>query len=174
MRNILLKALTACALAMVVTAAKAESPGYTEMQIYCLSRVIYEEARNQSVDVQIKVGQIVLARTDDSDPQWPKHVCRNVYLWKQFSWANGPRRYKQPSEYVAFALSQMIARDLYTNRRPMPRGWECVRSFERTDFKGADKAGREYFETKLVPVQRFGSFTAYKMKGACKHPLREA
>ena len=174
MRNIPLKVLTAFALTFVVSAVKAETPTYVEMQINCLARAVYEEARSQSVDVQIKVAQVILARTDDTDPQWPKHVCRNIYLWKQFSWANGPRLFKQPSEHVAFALARMIARDLYTNRRPMPHGWECVRNFERTDFKGASKRGREYFEKKLVPVARFGSFTAYKSKLPCRHPLRGA
>lgn len=167
--------LSAFIMLSVLFPAHADELSYNETQIQCLARSIYEEGRSEQVWVQRRIGEILLAGADDKKEEWGRwSVCRVAYQKGYLSWNADDRLFVPPKEKVAHTLALMIARDLYSNREGLPKGWECVRNFERTDFKGASDRGKRYFKTKLVPVGEFGSFTGYKGKSACKVKLRSA
>jgi N-acetylmuramoyl-L-alanine amidase len=52
----------------------------------CLALTIYWEARNQSIETQLAIGQVVMNRTDH--PDFPNNVCEVVY--------EGPHRHNFP------------------------------------------------------------------------------
>lgn len=152
----------------ICTPARADSASYNTLQQKCLGRAIYEEGRDQSIEVQRRLAQILLASADDlaaSGEIWS--VCRVVITRGFLSWNADHRYYRQPRELIPDIKAQMLAKDELTNRSAMPPGWECVRNFERTDFKGASKRGKAWFKSNMVAVGTFGPFTAYRPKAGC-------
>lgn len=55
------------------------------MIVLCLSLTIYEEARNQPIQTQLYVGEVVLNRTEKRD-YLDGDVCKVVLEKHQFSW----------------------------------------------------------------------------------------
>jgi spore germination cell wall hydrolase CwlJ-like protein len=77
----------------------------------CLAVAIFFEARNQPIDGQMAVAEVILNRV--KDPQWPDSVCDVVNQPKQFSFthdglSDDPRRLNEPR---AWAIAQIIAQD---------------------------------------------------------------
>jgi spore germination cell wall hydrolase CwlJ-like protein len=52
----------------------------------CVARTTYYEARNQPIEGQLAVANVVLNRTESE--QWPDSACDVVYQKNQFSWTN--------------------------------------------------------------------------------------
>jgi len=63
-------------------------PQYNKEDIECLIQNIYFEARNQSIEGQFAVAEVVLNRT--KDPQFPDDICKVIKQKSkngcQFSW----------------------------------------------------------------------------------------
>jgi spore germination cell wall hydrolase CwlJ-like protein len=150
-----------CGLVLLGGAAKAESPGYHETQVICLTRNIYEEARGESVQAQIMVGLITMGRVRDE--KWPGHFCMVVFQMGQFSWANKLHKLEHV-DTVAWTIANMIARGIFDGRYAMPAKMECARWYKRTDGKGVSEKSKRFFETRLFPIGAFGAHTAYCQK----------
>lgn len=77
----------------------------------CLATAIFFEGRNQSVDGQMAIAEVILNRT--ADPQWPDTICGVVNQRKQFSFthdglSDDPTKYIEPN---AWKIAQIIAND---------------------------------------------------------------
>lgn len=77
----------------------------------CLATAIFFEARNQPVDGQMAVAEVILNRV--ADPQWPNNVCDVVNQTYQFSFthdgrSDNPTKYNDP---LAWKIAQIIAID---------------------------------------------------------------
>ena len=77
----------------------------------CLATAIFFEARDQSVDGQMAVAEVILNRV--ADPQWPDTICDVVNQHKQFSFthdglSDDPTKYIEPT---ALKIAQIIAND---------------------------------------------------------------
>lgn len=77
----------------------------------CLATAIFFEARDQPVDGQMAVAEVILNRV--ADLQWPDNVCDVVYQHKQFSFthdglSDDPTEYNDP---LAWKIAQIIAND---------------------------------------------------------------
>jgi spore germination cell wall hydrolase CwlJ-like protein len=63
-------------------------PQYSKEDVDCLTKNIYFEARNQSIEGQFAVAEVVLNRT--KDPQFPDDICEVIEQKSkngcQFSW----------------------------------------------------------------------------------------
>lgn len=57
---------------------------FTQSDIDCLAHNVYHEARNQPVNGQRAVVEVVLNRLLDN--RWPDSICEVVYQPYQFSW----------------------------------------------------------------------------------------
>jgi len=77
----------------------------------CLATAIFFEARDQSVDGQMAVAEVIMNRV--ADPQWPDTICGVVNQTRQFSFthdglSDNPTKYIEPN---AWKLAQLIADD---------------------------------------------------------------
>lgn len=77
----------------------------------CLATAIFFEARDQSVEGQRAVAEVILNRV--ADPQWPDTICGVVNQHKQFSFthdghSDDPVHYNEDN---AWLLAQIIAKD---------------------------------------------------------------
>lgn len=75
----------------------------------CLATAIFFEARNQSVDGQMAVAEVILNRV--ADPQWPNTICGVVNQTRQFSFTHDGMS-DDPADYIepqAWKLAQIIA-----------------------------------------------------------------
>ncbi len=75
----------------------------------CLATAIFFEGRNQSVDGQMAIAEVIINRA--ADPQWPDTICGVVNQRKQFSFthdglSDDPTKYIEPN---AWRLAQLIA-----------------------------------------------------------------
>lgn len=75
----------------------------------CLATAIFFEGRNQSVDGQRAIAEVIMNRVADS--QWPDTICGVVNQRKQFSFthdgmSDDPTQYIEPT---AWRLAQTIA-----------------------------------------------------------------
>lgn len=82
----------------------------------CLATAIFFEARNQSVDGQMAVGEVIINRMIDE--QWPDTICGVVYQSKQFSFthdglSDDPTTYLEPN---AWRVAQLIAHNIQHDR----------------------------------------------------------
>lgn len=55
-------------------------------ELNCLATNVYYEARGESMQGQVEVAKVVLARVKDK--KWPNSICGVVYQPNQFSWTN--------------------------------------------------------------------------------------
>lgn len=77
----------------------------------CLATAIFFEARDQSIEGQRAVAEVILNRV--ADPQWPDTICSVVNQHKQFSfthdgYSDDPVHYNEDN---AWLLAQIIAKD---------------------------------------------------------------
>jgi len=77
----------------------------------CLATALFFEARNQPIDGQMAVAEVILNRVEDS--QWPDTICGVVNQSKQFSFthdglSDDPTKY---GDAAAWVTAQIIARD---------------------------------------------------------------
>ncbi|HEY4488653.1 MAG TPA: cell wall hydrolase [Candidatus Paceibacterota bacterium] len=145
-----------------------------EYAVMCLAENLYHEARGELRVHQYLIGIIVIARVTDPSPEWPKTICGAVAQERQFSWVLDHRLATKRNERKKWEEAQFVARDLIENAWRaylLPRGWQCVRWYKRTDGKGVSKAGQTFFDTRLFPVGQFGRHTAYRSKRGCSSPL---
>lgn len=136
---------------------------------------LYHEVRGESVADQYKAGLITLARAADADKQWPKSIIGAVAQDRAFSWVLDHKLATKRDEKKKWETALEIATNLIDNTGTtilMPRGWECVRYYKRTDNKGVSNKSRKWFEKALVPVGTFGVHTAYRDKKGCVTPMR--
>ena len=82
-----------------------------------LANAIYHEARGESQEGKIAVGQVILNRV--ADPRFPGSIYEVIYQPKQFS---GIRQYKVPQSYVDMAkgilagnYANLIGKSLFFN-----------------------------------------------------------
>lgn len=78
----------------------------------CLATAIFFEARDQPIDGQIAVAEVILNRVDRD--QWPNTICGVVNQHKQFSFthdgqSDDPTKYTNHADVVAWELAQEIA-----------------------------------------------------------------
>lgn len=72
----------------------------------CMSKNIYFEARNESLQGQIAIALVTMRRVQD--PRWPNTVCGVVYQNKQFSWYSDGLS-DQPKNHKKFETIALIA-----------------------------------------------------------------
>ena len=109
---------TASASSLITLASKDEFSAQQHWSPFtCLSRVIYFEARSETIKGQTAVGQVVLNRVDGK--AHPNTVCGVVYENShkknrcQFSFACDGKK-EVIKERAAFLLAQHVARTLLT------------------------------------------------------------
>jgi hypothetical protein len=142
---------------------------------YVLGENIYHEGRGESVDSQRKIALITLARAADQDKQWPKSVIATIAQDRAFSWVLDHKIATKRGEKEKWETALQIARSIVNdpdNSLVMPKGWQCVRYYKRTDNKGVSEKSQKWFDRALVPVGTFGSHTAYRDKKGCVTPMR--
>lgn len=169
----------ACAvLAVSAFVYSARVHARTEQATMCLAENLYHEARGEDSSSQRLIGTITLARlTDALAKKRTQTICGIVGADKQFSWTLDYRLATKRAEQAKWAQAQTIARDLIAQARAgeltLPKGWECVRYYKRTDGMGTTKNGGKFFE-KLTSVGQFGRHTAYQEKRGCTMPFPTA
>ncbi len=82
----------------------------------CLATAIFFEGRNQSVDGQMAIAEVIINRA--ADTQWPDTICGVVNQRKQFSFthdglSDDPTKYIEPN---AWRLAQTIADEALAGR----------------------------------------------------------
>lgn len=73
-----------------------------DMNVQAMAQVIYHEARGESQEGKIAVGQVVMNRVNSG--KYPNTVYAVVWQPRQFS---GMRRYDVPAEYLTIARGVM-------------------------------------------------------------------
>jgi len=86
------------------------------VSVLCLATALFFEARNQPIDGQIAVGEVILNRV--ASHRWPDDVCSVVSQPRQFSFTHDGLS-DNPQDYIdnypdaqAWLLSKQIAEDL--------------------------------------------------------------
>lgn len=77
----------------------------------CLATAIFFEARNQHIDGQMAVAEVIINRVES--PKWPNTICEVVNQPKQFSFthdglSDNPIKYNEPAAWIA---AQIVAQD---------------------------------------------------------------
>lgn len=96
--------------------AAPKTPYVSRIEINCLAKNIYHEARGESLEGQIAVAQVTVNRV--RDPAYHSTVCGVVYAHKQFSWTLGKR--KQVVDQKAWRAALDISRAVLTQSIPLP------------------------------------------------------
>tara|TARA_R110000772_G_scaffold19138_1_gene53679 strand:+ start:617 stop:1009 length:393 start_codon:yes stop_codon:yes gene_type:complete len=84
----------------------------------CLAALIFFEARGESLEGQIAVGEVAINRVES--PRWPNDMCAVTKQRKQFSYthdglSDNPERHVNNSiDAEAFEIAKIIARELLT------------------------------------------------------------
>lgn len=91
-----------------VTAAMVMTPQLDPVELECLAKNIYFEARGEQVEGQIAVAQVTINRVNHS--KWPSTICDVVYQPKQFSWTHAIKD-QTPRDKKSYAIAEVIARD---------------------------------------------------------------
>ena len=148
---------------------------YQTVQITCISHASYREAGNQGLEGEKAIGLLAMARA--KDPKFPSTPCGVVWQQEpstQFSFTRNRELFLLPIfEKHFWRITFPLAIDIYRDRYQFPKGWECVRWFERTDFKGTSTEGIKFFKTlrKVGSVEEH-SFYCEKEKKEAKHSHR--
>jgi spore germination cell wall hydrolase CwlJ-like protein len=107
----------------------------SRIEINCLAKNIYHEARGESLQGQIAVAQVTVNRV--ASGQFQNNICNVVYADRQFSWTIGHS--KKIKDTKAWEASVAVATAVLTKSVPLP------------DFKAL------YFHTKQVrPSWKYG------------------
>jgi spore germination cell wall hydrolase CwlJ-like protein len=100
----------------------------SRIEINCLAKNIYHEARGESLQGQIAVAQVTVNRV--ASGKFQNNICNVVYADRQFSWTIG--RTKKIKDTKAWEAAVAVATAVLTNSIHLP------------DFKAL------YFHTKQV------------------------
>ena len=138
--------------------SKGESQAeFEERERRCLATAIYFEARGESIEGQIAVGQVVLNRV--RSPQFPETICGVVYQGQmapgcQFSFACDGKSDK-PRDDAQWAQAQALAKKITSGQVWLPEiGYSTyyhanyVRPGWVGDMSKIDKIGRHIFYKK--------------------------
>jgi spore germination cell wall hydrolase CwlJ-like protein len=107
----------------------------SRIEINCLAKNIYHEARGESLHGQIAVAQVTVNRV--ASGKFQNNICNVVYADRQFSWTIG--RSKKIKDAKAWEASVAVATAVLTKSIHLP------------DFKAL------YFHTKQVkPRWKYG------------------
>ena len=93
------------------------------VELTCLAKNIYYEARGEPVEGQLAVALVTLNRLEDS--RYPDTICKVVYQKYQFSWTIMPKG--RPLDLEAWYQSNILAFQAYQNR-------DILGEFEATHF----------------------------------------
>lgn len=114
------------------TLLECGSTYYNETDIYWLSRVIYAEAGNQSLEGQIGVGNVVLHRMADESFAGQNTVYDVIFAKNQFEVVINGMIYMEPSESAQIAAKlalegyDMISGATFFATYDFGEGYECV------------------------------------------------
>jgi spore germination cell wall hydrolase CwlJ-like protein len=138
--------------------SKGESQAeFEERERRCLAKAIYFEARGESIDGQIAVGQVILNRV--RSPQFPETICGVVYQGQmapgcQFSFACDGKT-DAPRQDAQWAQAQALAKKITSGQVWLPEvGYSTyyhanyVRPRWVGDMSKIDKIGRHIFYKK--------------------------
>jgi spore germination cell wall hydrolase CwlJ-like protein len=78
----------------------------------CLALNVYFEARDQDLDGQYLVAEVVMQRL--ASPNFPDTVCEVVYQPSAFSWTSDGKSDK-PTDVPAWLQAQIVANDVLLN-----------------------------------------------------------
>lgn len=95
--------------ALTVTAAMMAEPELDPVELECLAKNVYFEARGERVEGQIAVAQVTINRVNHF--KWPSTICEVVYQPKQFSWTHLIKD-QTPRDKRAYTIAMVIARDV--------------------------------------------------------------
>ena len=105
---------------------------YNETDLYWLSRVIYAEAGNQSLEGQIAVGNVVLHRVASEDFAGQDTVYDVIFAKNQFDVVANGMIYMEPSESAVIAAKialegcDVVSGAEYFATFDFGEGYECV------------------------------------------------
>lgn len=74
------------------------------IEAICLALTIYHEARNQPIDGQVAVAEVVLNRVED--PRFANDVCSVVFEPHQFTWTEHATT---PNDHTAWMAALIVA-----------------------------------------------------------------
>ena len=86
--------------------------------VTCLAALIFFEARGESIEGQIAVGEVAINRMES--PRWPDDICAVAMQKRQFSYthdglSDDPRKHINNSiDAEAFEVAKIIAKKLLT------------------------------------------------------------
>lgn len=94
---------------------RSDAIPHEPLDLFCMAKNIYHEARGEDLVGQYAVAQVTVNRTLSED--YPNTVCHVVMQHGQFSWTeNRSIRWTHPThEPKAWATAQAIARDVMVN-----------------------------------------------------------
>ena len=119
---------------------------YANNDMKCLARVIYHEARGESLEGQRLVAIVTLNRT--KHPEFPKSICKVVYQKGQYEWTTkkNHRKYDKKSLALAKKVYKSYRKGMYKN----------ITFFNKSGFKNK----------RLAYVKKVGSHKFYRIKGS--------
>ncbi len=71
---------------LVIITASNEKIKHNSLDVFCMAKNIYHEARSENMLGQLAVAQVTLNRLKSK--RYPNTICKVVLQRKQFSWAN--------------------------------------------------------------------------------------
>ena len=86
----------------------------------CLAAMIFFEARGESIEGQMAVGEVAINRMES--PRWPNDICAVTQQRKQFSYthdglSDDPKKHINNSiDAEAFEVAKIIAKELLTGK----------------------------------------------------------
>jgi len=108
---------------MLLQELNSHSPQLNNEEIDCLSKNIYFEARNQPIEGQFAVAEVVLNRT--KDPNFPRNICQVIKQKSkntcQFSWYCDGKK-DDMTEKQAADLATYIAISVLQNPTNVTKG----------------------------------------------------
>jgi hypothetical protein len=84
-----------------------------DRDLHCLATAIYFEARGESLDGQLAVGEVIINRTESR--QFPRDYCGVVVQKGQFSFVRGSTLPSPPQHSAAWHRASAIARIAHEN-----------------------------------------------------------
>jgi N-acetylmuramoyl-L-alanine amidase len=131
---------------LFVGSASVES---SNSEVECLSKIIYHEARGESLKGKKAVGMVAINRSKNS--KFPSSICAVMLQPKQFSWV---RKRPKIKDHVLKRKIDGIARTLYNSyhvKKSTPNGLGHLRSAlffrsgSRPNKKQVAKVGQHRF-----------------------------
>lgn len=116
----------------------------------CLALNVYFEARDQDLDGQYLVAEVVMQRV--TSPSFPDTVCEVVYQPYAFSWTHDGKSDK-PTDVRAWLQAQIIANDILLNG--------CMICLGATHY--ATKDAKPHWGPHLNLIGAYGDHIFYSM-----------